>query len=144
MNRKERKLKHIMIRKWCEAMVLMYQLWVSSLVLLVFSLGIYFWRCSSTDKTSPLVLSPFLLEFVFRMDLLMFDVVLETDGIFCELLAARWALIRDKKTYNIVMMWSEYESSYGTHLVDSSSLSWVGLVKFGVIDLICAPCQCTL
>ena len=26
MNRKERKLKHIMIRKWCEGMVLMYQI----------------------------------------------------------------------------------------------------------------------
>ena len=26
MKRKERKLKHIMIRKWCEGMVLMYQI----------------------------------------------------------------------------------------------------------------------
>ena len=53
---------------------------------MVFSLGIYFWRFSSTEETSSLVSSPFLSEFVFRMDFLMFDVVLETNGLFSELL----------------------------------------------------------
>jgi hypothetical protein len=53
---------------------------------MVFSLGIYFWRFSSTEETCSLVSSPILSEFVFRMDFHMFDVVLETNRLFSELL----------------------------------------------------------